>query len=69
MEDVMHRSTYEPPSLKRFGSIQAITGTWGKCKDILPGNDKGLGGPIDLDWRFLFIACDLPPGESYASGV
>lgn len=65
----MNEQAYEAPSLVRFGSIQTLTGTWGECKDIIPGNDKGLGGPVDLDWKFLFIACDLPDGDEPFSGV
>lgn len=61
--DEMNKQTYQSPSLSNLGSIEALTGTFGKCVDIIPGNDKGAGGPSDLDWRFLFLACDLPGDE------
>ena len=60
---------YQAPTVQAFGSIESITGTFGECHDIIEGNDKGLGGPIDLDWRFLFVACDLPEGDDPNSGV
>lgn len=65
----MYEHTYEAPSLQRFGSIEALTAVNGDCVDIIPGNEKGLGGPVDLDWRFLFIACDLPGGGDPSSGL
>lgn len=59
----MIKHAYASPSLNKLGPIEALTGTWGRCVDIVPGNDKGAGGPSDLDWRFLFLACDLPDDD------
>lgn len=66
MEDEMNKQTYQSPSLSNLGSIDALTGTFGKCVDIIPGNEKGLGGPMDWDYRYGFVACDLP-GEDLPS--
>ena len=65
----MYEQSYEAPSLERYGSIEALTAFNGECVDIIPGNDKGLGGPVDLDWRVLCIACDLPDGGDFGSGL